>query len=301
MTAEPTPSVCVIVPTLARAARAALLRRALESVLGQAGVRAVPVVVVNGSERDPELVAELAARRDLRRIELAEADLPAALRAGRAAVDTPWFAELDDDDILLPGTLARRLARASEDTGCAAVLCNGIVRDERGDRPLLRDVAAVARDPLGALGAGTWLSPGSGLFRSDALPVDVFEGMPHFLEWTYLALRLARDGRLCFLDEPGFVYHAGRPDSLWHSRECVRQLPASIGRLLALELPASLRRTFEERLTDALHGCAREALERGDRRAAWSAHLRALGGRRGWHHLPFTARLLARSLAPAPR
>jgi len=62
MTGDPTPTVNVIMPTLARSARAPLLRRALASVAGQAGVRAVPIVVLNGAERDPGLVAELAGR-----------------------------------------------------------------------------------------------------------------------------------------------------------------------------------------------------------------------------------------------
>ena len=117
--------------------------------------------------------------------------------------------------------------------------------------------------------------------------------MPPFLEWTYLAVRLARDHRVAFLDEPGFVYHPGRPDSLWGSRECVRRLPEAIERLLALELPPSLRRTFEQRLAEALHGAANEALRRGQLRAAWGAHIRSLRSRGGWRHLAFTARLLA--------
>lgn len=300
MTVEPTPTVSVIMPTLARSARAPLLRRALESVVGQTGVRAVPIVVMNGAERDPGLVAELSRRRDLRRLELREGDLPAALRAGRAAVDTPWFAALDDDDVLLPGALARQLAHARAHPGCDVVVSNGIVRSESGDRPSVENAAGVLRDPLGALAEGTWLSPGGALFRTDAIGPGLFEGMPSFLEWTYLALRTARECHVSFLDEPGFVHHVGRPDSLWGSRECARRLPDALQTVLALDLPPRLRRCFEERLAGAFHGAANEALGRGERRSAWRAHARSLAGRRGWRYLAFTARLLAATPAVPP-
>jgi len=293
------PTVSVIMPTLARAARGTLLRRALESVLAQAGVRAVPIVVLNGTERDPALAAELAARREVRLLDLAEADLPAALRAGRRAVDTAWFSELDDDDLLLPGALARRLACAASHPGCDAVVSNGLARDGRGDRPLLHDVETIARDPLAALGERTWLSPGGALFRTEAVEPALFDGMPRFLEWTWLALRIAARRRpLAFLDEPTFVYHPGRPDSLWASDACTRELPAALDRLLGLELPGPLRRRLAERRAQALHAAAREALRRGALPAAWRCHVRSLRGPRGWRFLAFTARLLA---ARAPR
>jgi hypothetical protein len=177
---------------------------------------------------------------------------------------------------------------------------NGIARGESGDHPLLRSAAELLRDPLGALAGGTWLSPGGALFRTDAIGPELFEGMPRFLEWTYLALQIARERHVSFLDEPGFVHHVDRPDSLWGSRECARRLPEALQTVLALELPPRLRRSFEERLTEAFHGAADEALARGERRSAWRAHARSLAGRRGWRYLPFTARLLGTTPAVTP-
>ena len=69
--------VSVIVPTVA--SRAACVGRALDSVLAQKDVRVDPIVVANGPDCDPDLV------------------------------DSPYFAELGDDDLLLPGALAARM------------------------------------------------------------------------------------------------------------------------------------------------------------------------------------------------
>jgi hypothetical protein len=99
-------------------------------------------------------------------------------------------------------------------------------RPGRGRRPPARSErggggARPARGPR----RGTWLSPAapcSGPARSG----------PHssrdaaLSQWTYLALRIARDHRVSFLDEPAFVHHVSRPDSLWGSHECARRLRA---------------------------------------------------------------------------
>src|SRR5438128_751035 len=72
--------VSIIVPTRALPRRRELLRRALESVLSQVEVRAVPVVVINGPDSDPAVVRELRADRRVRVIVLEKAGLSAALR-----------------------------------------------------------------------------------------------------------------------------------------------------------------------------------------------------------------------------
>jgi hypothetical protein len=140
----------------------------------------------------------------------------------------------------------------------------------------------------------TWLAPGAGLFRTESVGPELLEGMPPFLEWTYLALRLAAERRVAFLDEATFVHHPGRRDSLWRSADCTRALPAALDRLLARELPAPLRRAFAVRRVHALHAASDEALGRGALGPAWAAHLRSLGGPGGWRYLPYTGRLLAR-------
>src|SRR5215831_17690441 len=107
-------TVSVIVPTNALARRRELTWRAINSVLDQTGICAIPTVIVNGPARDRDVTRELEADRRLRVHILEEAGLRNALQVGRRLVDTPWFAELDDDDLLLPGALASRVEALAE-------------------------------------------------------------------------------------------------------------------------------------------------------------------------------------------
>ncbi len=280
-------------PTLARPQRADALRAAIGSVLSQAGVRAVPLVVLNGDQYDPALVGELARRGDVRLARVARADLPGALRTGRDLVDTEWFCELDDDDLLLPGTIAERLALAEQQPECDVVVANGIVRGRAGDRLLLSRLDELAADPLSSLARISWLSPGGALFRAASVPREFFDGLPRYLEWTALALRLAQSCRIAFLDRAGFVHRDDSPDSLWLSRDCTLGLPGAIRSLLDEGLPPALELELERRFAGACHAAAHAELQGGRHRAAWRWHLQSLVARHGWRYLSFTRRMLA--------
>jgi glycosyltransferase involved in cell wall biosynthesis len=286
-------AVSVIIPTLALRERASYLRRALDSVFAQDGVRVVPIVVVNGQHRDTALTRELHRVPGVRIVVLEQADLPVALRTGRERVDTPWFAELDDDDELLPDALAIRLGALRERPEYDAVVTDGFVRGSRGDAPhFTHEPAQIMSDPLRALTRANWLSPGAALFRTRTVGVPLFHGMPRYLEWTYLAIRLATSCRLLFLEQPTFVYHTDTPASVSGSREYALGLPAAIERVLELDVPADVRWCYESRLAQACHAAAGLQLREGNARAAWRWHLRSLRARRGWRYLPFTRELL---------
>lgn len=290
-------TVSVIMPTLALRQRADSLRAAIASVVSQSGVRAVPLLIVNGDRHDPALVDELSQRADLRLATMARADLPGALRTGRDLVETRCFCELDDDDLLLPGTLVERLALIDSDRHYDVVVCNGIVRGRAGDQLLLPRVDELAADPASSLARVSWLSPGGALFRTSAVPRDLFVDLPRYLEWTSLALRLSRRCRIAFLERAGFVHHSDSADSLWLSRDCTLGLPQAIGRLLDEDLPLGLRHSLERRLAGACHAAARTELDDGQHWAAWRWHLQSLGGRQGWRYLSFTRRMLAARLS----
>src|SRR5690349_1965428 len=223
-------------PTRALRERAALLKRAIESVLHQAGVRAVPLVVVNGPDSDPALVAELRADSRLRLTILQEADLPAAIRAGRGMVDTEWFAALDDDDFMLPGALAVRLRALQEAAGFDVVVTNGLLRAAGGDRLNIDDMGVVERDPLRAMLRRNWLLPGSWLCRSDAIDGDFFDGMPRYLECTYLGLRFASACRIKFIHAPTVLHDLDTPQAESKSRDYKLGWAAALRRLLELDL-----------------------------------------------------------------
>ena len=285
-------------PTRARRERAGLLWRAIDSVLTQERVRAAPIVVVNGLGRDHDLVDAL--RRDERLTVLSrdEAGLPAALAAGREAVDAPWFTDLDDDDLLMPGALALRVQALEEATDCCAVVTNGIVRDGDRDRPKVPADVDVAADPVRAMLRGNWLLPGSYLCRSDALGVELFRDMPSYLERTYLALRLATTGPILWVPEPTVIYHAHTPNSTWKSRACVLGQADALRGVLRLPLPDDVRQHYRRQITRACHATSEMELEAGRLREAWRWHLRSLREPRGWEwYRSFTASLLRSTLS----
>lgn len=285
-------SVSVVMPTEARADRAELLRRALESVCSQQGVRATPIVVVNGPAAEAAVLADLGRSRVVELVRLEEADFPAALRAGRERVRSPYFAELDDDDELLPGALAARVAAMEAHPEVDVVVTRGYV-DHHGRRELnVEDLEAFQADPVRALLDHNWLAPCAGLFRTATIGPEYFADVPPYLEWTYLGLRLALERRIRFLNHPTWVYRADTPQSLSKRPRYVLQQSASLDHLLRLPLPREVRRGFERRRGVALHAAASLELRAGRRRAAWGWHLRSLAAAGGWRYALFTRRLV---------
>lgn len=116
------PRVSVVIPT---ARRPLLVRRAVESVLGQSLLDLEVIVVLDG--RDADTLASLATLSDPRlRLLVNERPLGAcgARNAGAAAARGCWLGFLDDDDEWLPNKLERQLAGrpAGEADGAADVV-----------------------------------------------------------------------------------------------------------------------------------------------------------------------------------
>jgi glycosyltransferase involved in cell wall biosynthesis len=285
-------AVTVIIPTLALARRAQLLRRAVESVHAQQGVRAVPLVVLNGGAQDAQLVEHLRQDKRVRVVATAAADLPGAFSVGRAHVDTPFFAALDDDDVLLPGGLHVRATALVGRPDCVAAVSNGWRRDARGDTLHVQCFDPIRDDPLRSILRFNWLLPGAWLGRTEAFKEEVFERMPRYLELTYLGVRLATTHRTCFIDEPTVAWSADTPWSESKSREYVFGQELALLRILELDLPADVLRGFRRKLAWARHSAALLHLEVGDSRQAWKAHLRSLRSRHALNFLRLTPRLL---------
>jgi glycosyltransferase involved in cell wall biosynthesis len=291
------PEIGVIMPTLGAPERAPLFRRALRSVLSQEGVRAVPLVVFNGQGVDPVVLQEAQDDAHIRTLVLEQTDLPAALLAGRRLVEQPWFAELDDDDELLPGALALRVQVLEALPDHGAVVTNGIRRGSDNDILHLPDAKVFEPDPLRALLELNWLLPGSWLCRTDAVGESVFVGIPRYLECTFIAARLATLTSLAFVQEPTVVYHEDTPGSESKSSRYVLGQEAALRRILELELPPDVRRLFELRLARACWSAALLHAASGDLRPAsrqWARGLRYPGG---WRLLPRAVKLLWPSAA----
>lgn len=284
-------SVSVIIPTLGRRERGDLLEEALSSIRCQAGVRALPIVVLNGTRAGPDVERRLREREDVRLLLQDSADLPSALAAGRRSVDAPYFTVLDDDDVLLPGALERRIAALEAEPELDVVVTNGLLRSRRGEERHLVDEAAIRRDPLRALLEGNWLLQGSWLARSDRVGPDLFRGIPRYLECTFLAVRFASSFRMRWLGEATVVHRTDSPLAESLSPGYVLGQPAALRRILALDLPPDVRRAFERRLADACHDASDLERMEGRLREAWRWHLASLAKRGGWRYLPYTRHL----------
>lgn len=285
-------AISVILPTRALAERGEALLRAIESVLGQRGVRGVPVVVINGGDADPALRRRLEGDPRCRVFQLERPHLPAAIREGRRRVDTAWFASLDDDDEYLPDGLARRLDALHADPTLDLVVSNGIRRSAGGDRLQVADPDPVRRDPLRALLEQHWLMPGSYLARSERVGVELFDRMPPYLENTYLALRFGLGYRFTFLDEPTMIRHLDTPNSVSKSEAYLHGQLDALRRLLELPLPDDVRAGFRLRVAQVCHSASSRALASRSLIRAWAWHLRSLGAPGGWRYLTYTRRLV---------
>lgn len=287
-------TISVIVRTLATGQRRVLLERALASILENQDDLARPIVVVNGGRYDERLLARLRARRDIDVLYREEAGVNAALIAGRRRSSTPYFATLDDDDELLPGSLPARLEHL-ERTDADLVVTNGYYDDGQAPARLqYQEFQRFARDPLRSGLEEAWLQSINALYRSDRLAAGDMEGMPRILEWTWLALKLARDRKIAFLDRPTYRLNRRESDSLSFSDEFSMRAPAALRAVLSLDLPIDVKRVLRQRLSASLHNASVLALSSGDYRRAWRSHIASLSVGSGWRWLLYTRRLLPR-------
>lgn len=292
MSHPPDPQVTILIPTLARRERGALLMRAIASIRSQEGVTAVALVIVNGREADGQVMAGLGAEAGVRVLRIPDRGIPAAFQAGRAAVTTPYFGALDDDDILLPGALAARVAALAREDSPDAVVTDGFIRSASGDRRMREDFMAAARDPVREMFRGNWLLPGSWLCRADCVGAWLFEDMPDHRECTWIGLRLATRVRLAFLPAQTVVYHEDTPGGVHRSLAYCAAQPAAIRRFLTLPLPPDVRARLRHSMAVAYHETAHRLLiEEGRRGAALGWHVRSLLAPGGYRHLLFTRKL----------
>jgi glycosyltransferase involved in cell wall biosynthesis len=286
------PRVAVIIPTTCEKKRWKALERAMDGVLAQEGVEARLIVVVNGTRYDPEAFEQLRAREGERLTVLyrAQGSAPLAQLAGREIVDTPFFAFLDDDDEYLPGALATRIAPLLADPGLDFVVTNGVRDTGAGDGPTVPETSAIQADPLLALARRNWIASCGGLFRTSSIGPGYFTDPAPYMEWTFLAFRLLVQHRMRFLDVPTYRLHDS-PGSLSKSSAYLHSEAEVLDRVLALPLPAAVRRVVRRKLGNALHAAAELHLRDGQRQRAWDAHLASLRQPGGWRYLLYSRKL----------
>lgn len=287
-----TADVTVVIPTLARTARAAELRRAVTSIIRQQGVACRASVIVNGDVYDSVLLAELAAWPGVEIHQAPGRGVSFARHYGRGLVTTDYFSFLDDDDEFLPGAMALRTDYMRRHPEIDLLVTNGYHVNSGQQMMAIDRFDDHLDDHARALMVANWMHNCAGLFRTATVPPVLFTDLPDHLELTFLALRLSMSCRILRVNVPTYIIHEGAADQVSHSLDYVRAAPRVFARMLAEVARPEIREQLRARLRDALHLAANSELALGNRRAAFGYHLRSLRHPGGTRYLSFLRHLL---------
>lgn len=292
----PSIQVTAIIPTTCCEARKHSLLRAIQSLWNASSAPIEIIVVANGERINQALFSELQSLDGVRVLRQAEGSAPLAQLAGRRAVATPYFCFLDDDDEYLPGAIDQRLHAMEASPQADLVVTNGW-RDNDGHRTRAMDrLAEVESDPLAALLRENWLASCGGLYRTASIGVEWFEDPPAYIEWTWLAFRLASQGfQIRVLDVPTYVIH-DTPGSASKSKAFLTSGVSLITNMLAINPRRDLAGVLRKKLADAHHDLSVNQLRAGQYLPAWRSHLASLCCRAGWRYASYTARLALTTL-----
>lgn len=286
-------AVNVIVRTLANAARSEMLFRALDSIQGQVGVVARPIVVVNGIRYDPAILQMLERRADIRLQYLPQACAGLARDVGRSLVTAPYFAFLDDDDVVLEDSLLKPISWLEKYPDCDVVITNRYVI-KGGERTIeMVDLVDHATHPALSLLDECWLSPGASFFRAATITQDLVNVGQPYQEWTALAFRLCAEGkRFHFMDVPTAIYN-DTPESLSKVME-YHEAALDVLRIIRREIrvDAAVHNKARQKYGNTLHVLAMTHWKQGRYACAWRYHLASLRPPYTFKYLLFSRKLL---------
>ena len=284
--------ITVIIPTLCEAARRDSLLRAIDSLLGQSVAPAKIIIVVDGDLFDQILLEELQQRPDLEVCYQPEANVGAARHAALQLVDTEFFCFLDDDDEYLPDALSILLAVMTGEPEVDVAVSNGYKIVGGEEILVCANMPAIERDPIGSLAQYAWLTSCAGLYRTQSIGSEFFGAESRYLEWTYLAFRLALTKRIAFVQEPTYRIH-DTPGSISKSEAYRRAGPEVLKEMLGFETSPTIRRALRLKYVDALHALSDHHRNSGEMGLAWAYHIRSLGVPTGFlRYLAYTRKLM---------
>jgi hypothetical protein len=290
------PRVTAIIPTACVKERADSLIRAISSLHAASRDPITILVIINGNRFDSTLAAKLRSREDIEVDQISEGSAPLAQLHGRTLVETDFFCFLDDDDEYLAGAIDRRITALEQEPTAALIATNGYRHINGIDTIAFQQLQTVPDDPLFALFRENWLASCGCLFRTHEVGIEFFERPHEYLEWTWLAFRIARSGkRIVVLDQPGFRIF-DTPSSVSKTSAYLRSHVALYRRMLQEPLPGPVSSEIRKRLAIALNMQSLASLQEESLGAAWAYHLQALSMRGGWRYATQTLRLASASI-----
>lgn len=267
----------VIVRTLADVFRTESLFRALDSIQGQNGIEARPIVVVNGDSFDVAALSALRQRSGIILHQEQKASAALALIAGHRLVQAPCFSFLDDDDELIAGSLAEPTKWLEEHHDCDVLINNGYFVKKGGARVESSHLAGCSDHPALSLLNECWLSPGASIFRTETFSPEMLSADWNNQEWTRLAFELCAHGkRLHFMDVPTVLYH----DTRGSLSKQIRHHEAELDLLQSIRrdrrLDDEVRREAGRKYLRVMHDMAMRCWRQGIYGRAWLYHLASL-------------------------
>lgn len=290
----PQHDITVIIPTAGTKERSASLFRAIDCVLRQESVRAIPLVILNGIKFDPSVRDNLEKRTDIIVHHLDVGSYPIAATTGRALVSTPYFSFLDDDDEYTSDCLFTRLKILHDQPEIDVVITNGIKKFASHESRMFGNMNVFSDDPLfGLTQIGNWLTSCGALYRSSTVSLKYFDPYQEYFEWTLTAYKLAlsNDISLKFIDVDTFIVN----DSEGSLSKQVDYLFAErllFKRILAMEPPANIIRLLKLNICHFNHSISGYYLCNNQFIKALRFHILSMASIKGIiSYSPFTLRL----------
>ena len=285
------PKITVIIPTAGRQQRTISLIKAIDSVLDQKDVDAVPLVVLNGNIYDSDLFSKLKSNKDILLKYIKKGSLPNAIHEGRKMVDTEFFSFLDDDDIYTTNSLALKLIAFNSDKSLDVVVGNGYKVANDGKYKVFSNGCLLNKQPLRELIKYNWLASCSALFKTNSIGFDFFDRNFKHYEWTYIAYQLTLFRKIKFINDITYIVN-DTDSSLSKSEEYIITQPHLYQKLKRLSLPEEIYQQIIKKEIQCYHNISNYYLDAKKIKDAWKWHFKSLLSFYGIRYLLYTRKLI---------
>lgn len=286
----------VVIASRCDDARSELLKRACESVRAMAGEYDYSIIVVaNGPHVSSSVLDWLATKADVRVIRLRSGSYPLARRAGAELADSEFLGFLDDDDELMPNTLAPKIAHFRQHPEVDLLVTDGLRVKGSTETRIFPPPEARSSDLVETMMRTGW-GAGAITLRMQNIDLSAFDAEFRHLEWTLTTLEMASRYQVGFLDELTYRYYEDMPNSLWKSAEASFAAPAVWRRLSKSFAGTPHEATVRRRYGLVCHSASSDYAQQGRMPDAWRLHFESLKSPGGMVFLSYSARLLFTSM-----